>query len=83
MGLDTRTKELAAIAAAVGCNCIPCLRYHFEKGVQAGCTKEEIDEIVKLANMVKQSPAKEINKVAGELLAGTGGETSGKCLCGQ
>jgi AhpD family alkylhydroperoxidase len=69
MGLDTKTRELAAIAAAVGCNCIPCLKYHFEKGVQAGCTKDEIDEIVKLANMVKQSPAKEITKVAGELVA--------------
>ena len=82
MGLDTKTKELAAIAAAVGCNCIPCLKYHFEKAVAAGCAKEEIDEIVKLANMVKQSPAKEITKVAGELVAGTGGEVPGKCPCG-
>jgi AhpD family alkylhydroperoxidase len=83
VGLDTKTIELAAIAAAVGCNCIPCLKYHFEKGVQAGCTKEEIEEIVKLANMVKQTPAKEITKVAGELVTGAEGEAPGKCPCGQ
>jgi AhpD family alkylhydroperoxidase len=83
MGLDTKTKELAAIAAAIGCNCIPCLKYHFEKGAAAGCTKEEIAEIVKLANMVKQTPAKEILKVADELVTGVVGQAPGKCACAQ
>jgi AhpD family alkylhydroperoxidase len=66
--LDPKTKEMVAIAASVAGNCIPCLRYHFGKAVEAGCTKQEIQEVIEIANMVKQRPIGEINKVAVQML---------------
>ena len=31
MGLHVKTKELVAIGAAIGGNCIPCLEWHYKK----------------------------------------------------
>jgi AhpD family alkylhydroperoxidase len=66
--LDPKTKEMVAIAASVAGNCIPCLRYHFEQALKEGCTKEEIQEVLEVSNMVKQRPINEINRTALSLL---------------
>jgi len=66
--LDTKTKEMVAIAASIAGNCIPCLRYHFKEAMKAGCTKQEIQEVIEIANMVKQRPAQLINEAAVNLM---------------
>ena len=59
---------MVAIAASIAGNCIPCLKYHFAEAVKQGCTKQEIQEIIEISNMVKQRPIDEINKLTIKLL---------------
>jgi len=66
--LDVRTRELIAVGASIAGNCLPCLRYHFAEARRAGCSLEEIQEAVTLANMVKQRPIDDINKLASDLI---------------
>ena len=66
--LDARTRELIAIGASIAGNCLPCLRYHFAEARKVGCSLEEIQEAVTLANMVKQRPIDDINKLASDLI---------------
>lgn len=66
--LDPKTRELVAVAASVAGNCIPCLRYHLTEAAKNGCTKEELHEVVELANMIKQSPTGRINSTAAKYL---------------
>lgn len=66
--LDKKTTEMVAISAAVAANCIPCLKYHLAQGKKEGITKEEVQEIITIAKMVKQRPSDEINDVAEKYL---------------
>ncbi|PIU45899.1 MAG: alkylhydroperoxidase AhpD family core domain protein [Ignavibacteriales bacterium CG07_land_8_20_14_0_80_59_12] len=68
-GLNPQQRELIAIGASIGGNCLPCLRYHFAEAVNAGCTIEEIEEAINVAQVVKQRPINDINKLAADLLA--------------
>ncbi|MCX6382974.1 MAG: carboxymuconolactone decarboxylase family protein [Actinobacteria bacterium] len=68
MSLDNREKELVAIGASIGGNCIPCLEWHYKKCIEAGVTKEEIQEAINMAKMVKEVLIKKINEVAEKLL---------------
>ena len=66
--LDDKTLEIAGIAASVAAGCQPCLKYHFRKALEVGCTHEEAAEAVELGKMIKLSPEKEIFKLADKLL---------------
>jgi len=67
-GLNPQQRELIAIGASIGENCLPCLRYHFAEAVNAGCTIEEIEEAIALSKAVKERPMKDIYRLAHELL---------------
>lgn len=69
MGLDEKSKELVAIGAAIGGNCIPCLQWHYKKYVELGATKEEIQEAIEMAKMVKEVPIKKIYEYAETLIS--------------
>jgi AhpD family alkylhydroperoxidase len=66
--LEPRIRELIAIGASIGSNCLPCLRYHFTEALKVGCTLEEISEAITLSKMVKERPMKDIYNLADELL---------------
>ena len=66
--LTVQQRELVAIGASIGGNCLPCLRHHFADAVKAGCTLKEIGEAIELSKMVKERPIKDIYKLADELL---------------
>lgn len=66
--MDTRMKELIAIGAAGGANCIPCLRYHLEKAREAGAAEAEIKEAVRVGRMVRAGAARKWDEEAAELL---------------
>jgi len=68
MPLDVKITELTAIAASVAANCLPCLKYHHAKAKEAGCSKDEIEDAIRVANMVKQQPAKHMQELVQELL---------------
>ncbi len=67
MGLHVKTKELVAIGAAIGGNCIPCLEWHYKKCRELGISKEEIQEAIDMAKKVKEVPIQKIYKTADKL----------------
>jgi AhpD family alkylhydroperoxidase len=66
--LDTKTIELAGIAASIAGGCRPCLDYHFKKALEAGCTIDQAREAVELGKMIKQRPIKDIYEQADKLM---------------
>jgi len=67
--LSSSVRELVAIGASIGGNCLPCLRYHFAEARKAGCSLEEIQDAVQLSRMVKQRPIDDIDKLASDLIS--------------
>ncbi|MFC3097592.1 carboxymuconolactone decarboxylase family protein [Alteraurantiacibacter palmitatis] len=55
--LDTKTKELMAIAISVAVRCDPCVTYHVAAAHRAGATREEIAETVGLAIYMGAGPS--------------------------
>ena len=66
--LDSKTIELAGIAASIAGGCKPCLDYHFKKAIEIGCTAGEAEEAIELGKMIKQRPIKDIYKHAEKLI---------------
>ncbi|MCX6690347.1 MAG: carboxymuconolactone decarboxylase family protein [Methanoregula sp.] len=46
--LDTRYKELIAVALSVSRCCIPCLANHTKNAIEAGATREEVIDAAKI-----------------------------------
>ena len=46
--LDKKSLEIAAISASMAAVCQPCLKYHLDQAVKVGCTKDEINEAIRL-----------------------------------
>ncbi|HUV00040.1 MAG TPA: carboxymuconolactone decarboxylase family protein [Bacteroidales bacterium] len=67
--LDSKTIELAGIAASIAGGCRPCLDYHFKKAIKVGCTVEQVKESVELGKMIKQRPIKDIYEHAENLFS--------------
>lgn len=55
--LDTRTKELMAVAISVAVRCDPCVTYHVSAAQRAGATRDEIAETVALAVYMGAGPS--------------------------
>lgn len=66
--LDSKTIELAGIAASIAGGCRPCLDYHFKKALEIGCTPEQAKEAIELGKMIKQRPITDMNEHAEKLL---------------
>ncbi|MDD4316414.1 MAG: carboxymuconolactone decarboxylase family protein [Clostridia bacterium] len=58
MILDDKTKGLVAVAAAVGANCVPCFRWHFNNCLKMGVSLPELQEAIDLAGIIKGMPLK-------------------------
>ena len=55
--LDTKTKELIALATGITARCKYCIGLHVESALKAGATKEEILETAAVAIMMGGGPA--------------------------
>jgi 4-carboxymuconolactone decarboxylase len=55
--LTDREKELVAIGASIGCNCVPCIAFHVRKAREAGLTDEQIETAVALSEQIRSIPA--------------------------
>jgi len=69
--LDSKTVELAGIAASIAGGCRPCLDYHFKKALEVGCNIEQAKEAIELGKMIKQRPIKDIYEQAEKLIEKT------------
>lgn len=68
MALDKKSRELIALGAAIGGNCIPCLRWHFKQCLKLAVSIDEIKEAADIAFEVKQVPIKLIHEAYDQLL---------------
>ena len=66
--LTDRDRELVALGAALGSNCVPCVEYHVPEARKAGLTDAEIQEAIQLADKVRQVPARKVLEAALGLL---------------
>lgn len=57
-----------AIGAAIGANCEPCLKYHYAQARKAGAGTGAIAAAVRLAQTVKDTPARSVLEAAARLL---------------
>ncbi len=54
--LDTKTKELVALAISVAIRCDPCIGFHAEAAVKQGATREELLETMGMAIYMGTGP---------------------------
>ena len=66
--LNQRERELVALGAAMGSNCMPCIEYHIPEARKAGLADSQIAEAIRLADKVRQVPAREVLTTAQRLL---------------
>jgi AhpD family alkylhydroperoxidase len=61
--------ELVALGASVGANCEPCFKVHYDKARKLGVAHDDLVATVRLAQQVKDTPAKAMVDLAAKLLA--------------
>lgn len=85
--LPPRDRELVALGAAMGSNCVPCVEYHIPESRKAGLTDPEIRAAIQHADKIRQVPARKTLQTALNMLPSAAGdagnvETSQGCGCG-
>jgi AhpD family alkylhydroperoxidase len=69
--LSPRERELVALGAAMGSNCVPCIEYHIPEARKAGFTDSQISDAIRLADKVRQVPARKVLNAALRMLPET------------
>lgn len=62
--LTAKERELVALGAALGSNCVPCVVFHVGAARKAGLEDEAIAEAVALADRVRKTPAEQVLRTA-------------------
>ena len=70
LAYTSQIEELVAIGAAIASNCESCLEYHVDKARELGIPDQAMAAAVRTAVKVKDTPAREIRRLADELLSG-------------
>ena len=63
-GLSKIERELVALGAALGSNCVPCIEHHVPAAREAGLDDRRIAEAIRLADAVRQAPARRVLEAA-------------------
>ncbi len=58
IGLSPRDRELVALGAAMGSNCIACVEYHVPQARRVGLDDAQIEAAIRLADTLRQVPAR-------------------------
>ncbi|MBI4193967.1 MAG: carboxymuconolactone decarboxylase family protein [Betaproteobacteria bacterium] len=66
--LNPRERELVALGAAMGSNCVPCIEYHIPEARKAGLTDSQVTAAIRLADRVRQVPARKVLAAALRML---------------
>jgi AhpD family alkylhydroperoxidase len=70
--------ELVAIGAAIGANCEPCFKYHYDQARKLGVSDLDMRLAVDLAQKVKETPARAMLDLAERYLGAATDETTAK-----
>jgi len=60
--------ELVAIGAAIGSNCEPCFKFHYDQARKLGVEDADMRRAVDLARKVKETPARAMLELASRIL---------------
>ncbi len=66
--LSPRDRELVALGAAMGSNCVPCVEYHIPESRKVGLNDMEIHAGIQHADKIRQVPARKTLQAALKLL---------------
>jgi AhpD family alkylhydroperoxidase len=80
--LTVRERALVSLGAAMGSNCVSCIEYHIPASRDAGLNDAQISEAVRLADKVRQVPARKTLEAAAGLLAEAAPPAAGNPCCG-
>jgi AhpD family alkylhydroperoxidase len=80
--METKTKLLIAVGAAVTANCQPCLRSLFKKALDSGIDKKEIAEAIGVAKAVRKSSLTQIDRFVSNITGSTSAEQDSPSGCG-
>jgi 4-carboxymuconolactone decarboxylase len=69
-GLSSAERELVALSAALGSNCVPCIERHVPEARKAGLSDRQISEAIRLADAIRQAPARKVLDAALDLMSG-------------
>ncbi len=69
--LTFKERELVALGAAIGSNCIPCVEYHVPNAKKAGLNNDQITHAIEIAESVKAVPADKVLAKALDLVKNT------------
>jgi AhpD family alkylhydroperoxidase len=75
--MDSKIKELIAIGASIGANCLPCFEWHYNKCIELGVDRKDIRIAVEIGKKVKERPSVEIAELANSLLM----DDKSSCCC--
>jgi 4-carboxymuconolactone decarboxylase len=88
--LAKRDKELVAIGAAIGSNCIPCIVYHIKEARRCGVFDWQIRAAIEVAENVRKVPFELVKNTAyahldvePDELTDKDGSATGDCGCGS
>lgn len=76
--LSEKERELVALGASLGSNCLPCIAYHVREARKCGLGAEQIKEALEIAEKVRQIPAKLVRDTAYAQLDHTAGQREGQ-----
>jgi len=62
--ITTRDRELVALGAALGSNCVSCVEHRIPEARRAGLSDSEIAEAIRVADQVRQVSAANVLKTA-------------------
>ena len=85
--LTPRDRELVALGAAMGSNCVPCVEYHIPEARKVGLADAEIHAAIQHADKIRQVPARKSLQAALKLLPVAGerariAASDDDCECG-
>jgi AhpD family alkylhydroperoxidase len=66
--LDFVQRELVALGAAMGSNCVPCVEHHISEARKAGLADSKISEAIQFADKIRKVPAAKVLNAALQLL---------------
>ena len=64
-------QELVSLGAALGSNCVSCIEHHIPASRKIGLTDPQISDAIRLADSVRQVPARRTLDTALDLLSGS------------
>jgi AhpD family alkylhydroperoxidase len=65
--LTFKERELVALGAALGSNCVPCVEHHVGEARKSGLTDSQISAAIDLADRVRKVPAARALEAAQQL----------------